>query len=393
MHFGDTHLGRKQPSQIAEQRVQSTVKAFEFLIEKAVEKDVDLIIHAGDVFDTVYPWHTVIEQAREILEKLEEAEIPMYMIRGNHDRSYGHGRKLKGLAIEHLENEYVHLIDPSPEEFGEPAVQLEGVNIYGLGYHSGKTSEILNEFSPGDETNILMMHDFVEGVTRTYSDNCVKADEIASRDLDYVAIGHDHQPNTWEEINGTVFSATGGAVDYDFNSTEFGNYYNIIEAGSEGVEHQETGEILQKLELKKIRVSVEEARIEPAVGQVQQLEGDRIAVKVMVKGETEKEPGEIPVQGIETRLRQLENVEMAEVVLDLRVKGYADTDVGEAFSVEEFLEKELDDSSEEFRELHEKASSMLADDENLTSSGINLKKEARKKLRKEVNRKIFGEEQ
>lgn len=233
------------------------------------------------------------------------------------------------------------------------------------------------------------MHDFVEGVTRTYSNDCTEAEKLADKNLDYVAIGHDHQPNTWKEINGTVFSATGGTVDYDFNSTEFGNHYNIIEAGPEGVQHEETGEIPQTLELKKIRVPVEEARVEPTIGRIQELQGERIAVKVMVKGETEKEPGEIPVQEIEARAREIEKVEMVEVVLDLQIKGYEDTESGEAFSVDEFLEKELE-NPEEFRELHEKTSSMLADDENLTSSGINLKKDARKKLRQQVKQKIFG---
>lgn len=392
MHFGDTHLGRKQPSQIAEERINSTIEAFDFLIDKAVDEEVDVIIHAGDVFDTVYPWHTVIEQAREILEKLEDAEIPMYMIRGNHDRSYGRGRKLKGLAIEHLENGYVHLIDPSPEDFGEPAVQFEGLNIYGLGYHSSKTKEILSEFEPEKGANILLMHDFVEGVTRTYSNDCAEAEKIAEKNLEYVAIGHDHQPNPWKEINGTVFSATGGTVDYDFNSTEFGNHYNIIQVSSEGVEHEETGEIPQTLELKKIRVPVEEARVEPTIGRIKALEGDRIAVKIMVKGETEREPGEIPVQDIEAKAKEIQKVEMVDVVLDLQVKGYADNESGETFSVNEFLDQEIDNSTK-FRELHEKASSMLADDENLTSSGINLRKEAREELREEVKRKIFGEKQ
>ncbi|MFB6193180.1 MAG: exonuclease SbcCD subunit D [Candidatus Nanohaloarchaea archaeon] len=392
MHFGDTHLGRKQPSRIAEKRVESTLQAFNFLIEKAVDEDVDLVIHAGDVFDTVYPWHTVIEETREILKKLEEAEIPIYMIRGNHDRSYGRGRELKGLAIEHLENDYVNLVDPEPEEFGEPALQVGGVSIYCLGYYSSKTKEILEGFQPEGETSILVMHDFVEGITRTYSGENVEAGKLASKDLDYVAIGHDHQPNTWEEVNGTVFSATGGTVDYDFNSTEFGKHYNIIEAGPEGVELEKTGEIPQTLELRKIRVPVEEARVQPTVERVKQLEGDQVAVKIMVKGETEKEPGEIPVQEIEAQVEELENVEMTEVVLDLKVKGYTDTDLVEAFNVNDFLEEELEDNSEEFKKLHRKTSSMLADDENLTSSGINLRKEAREKLREEVEKEIFGED-
>lgn len=398
MHFGDTHLGRKQPSKISKERVESSIKSLEYCVEKAVEEDVDFIVHAGDMFDTVYPWHSVIDAAKKKLRPLEKNEIPMYVIRGNHDRSYGQGRSLKGLATEHLENDFIHLIDPSPGEFPEKAfIDIdEDLRVYGLGYHASKTPQILRDFQPEKNNSILLLHDFVDGVTRSFSDGDVRADQLAEKDLDYVAIGHDHQPNPWKEINDTVFSATGGTIDYDFNTTEFGKNYNIVEISDEGLERIETGDVPQQLELKRLKVPLEKASFQDLKEKVEELKTDAdLAVKISVEGEIdETDPSSIPTHELGEKLEALEGVVMAEVLLDLSVEGYEKQEVeSEKFSVEEYMSQNLEDEevSENIQRLHRETNSMLADDQNLTSSGFNLNKESRENLKKEVKEALFDE--
>jgi exonuclease SbcD len=401
-HFGDTHLGRKHPSQIRKERVQSTVKAFRYCIDKAIEEDVDFVIHAGDVFDTVYPWHTVIEHAKNALKKLEEAEIPMYVIRGNHDRSFGQGRMMKGIATEHLESDWVHLIDPQAAEFPENGFidHDENIRIYGLGYHANKTARILEDFEPeSDRFNFLLLHDFIDGVTRSYSENTAKADNIAGKDLDYVAIGHDHQPNQEERIGDTVFAATGGTVDYDFNTTQFGKGYNILEVDAENHEVEvEEHEVPQELELKKEVFDVEDSREEIKERIESQVEeGKKYAFKLKITGETDA-AHQIPTQEISEDVEQIEGVILAETILDVQLEGVDEYDSkeGEQFNVEEFLEEHLQNNSaeEEFKTLHSDADSMLSNEENLTSSGFSLKKDAKKDLRRKIRKELFpGDEE
>lgn len=401
MHFGDTHLGRKQPSKISQERVDSSIKALEHCVEKAVKEDVDFIVHAGDVFDTVYPWHSVIERAQKALKPLEKSQTPMYVIRGNHDRSYGRGRTLKGLAIDHLENEYFKLIDPSPEEFNQNGFidHDENIRIHGLGYHSKKTPEILEEFEPeNDKFNILLLHDFVDGVTRKYSDNVAKAKDIAEKDIQYVAIGHDHQPNPGTRINNTVFAATGGTIDYDFNTTSFGKCYNIVEVDEDGKVETETREIPQELELRNMTVLMENAELNPIRKRIQQIRnGNKLALKIRVKGTVgETDPSEIPTHEIAQNIeREFDEVVMAEVLLDLRINEYEEEDKKDAqtFSIERYLKENFEDKEtvEEILELHEKADAMLANDENMTPTGFNLKKGARQNLQQKVEEKLFGE--
>lgn len=397
LHFGDSHLGRKHPSKISKERVESSITAFRYCIEKAIEEDVDFVIHAGDVFDTVYPWHTVIESAKNELEKLEKAEIPMYCIRGNHDRSFGQGRSLKGLAIEHLTSDYVKLIDPQAPEFPEKGFidHDEKIRIYGLGYHASRTQSILRDFNPEDDKfNILLLHDFIDGVTRSYSDNTAKADMIAGKNLNYVAIGHDHQPNPEQKIGSTVFAATGGTVDYDFNTTSFGKTYNILEIDAEKENVAlENRKIPQELELKKESFTVEDSRQE-ILSRVRDVieEGKRYAFKIKISGEVDSET-EIPSQEIAEEIEGIKEVILAETILNIRTEGMDEyDDESERFNIHEYLESHLqnNETEKEFIELHERAEDMLANEENLTRSGFSLKKDARKNLRDEIDEKLFG---
>ena len=400
LHFGDTHLGRKHPSKISKERVQSTIKAFRYCIDRAIQEDVDFIIHAGDVFDTVYPWHTVIDAAKTELEKLEDAEIPMYCIRGNHDRSFGQGRSLKGLAIEHLTSDYVHLIDPQAAEFPEKGFidHDENIRIYGLGYHASKTAQILEQFQPeNDKFNFLLLHDFVDGVTRSYSENTPKADKIAGKNVDYVAIGHDHQPNQEKKIGSTTFAATGGTVDYDFNTTQFDKGYNILQVQPEkGEVTVSQNSVPQELELKKMDFKVFDSRQEIMKQIREEIEGGKqYAFKLKISGETDSAT-EIPTQEISEEVEEIPEVILAETIMDIKLEGMDEYETSDdKFNIQEYLEDHLQNNGaeEEIKTLHSQADDILSNEENLTSSGFSLKKEARQDLRKEISKELFpGEE-
>lgn len=400
LHFGDSHLGRKHPSKISKERVQSSIQAFRYCINQAVEQEVDFVIHAGDVFDTVYPWHTVIESAKKELGKLEDAEIPMYCIRGNHDRSFGQGRSLKGLAIEHLTSDYIQLIDPQAAEFPKNGFieHDENIRIYGLGYHASRTPEILRDFKPeNDKFNFLLLHDFIDGVTRSYSENNAKADMITGKDLDYVAIGHDHQPTPEQRIGSTVFAATGGTVDYDFNTTHFGKTYNILEVDTESKEVEvENHEVPQQLELVKENFTLEDSREDILRDVRERMEEDKnYAFKLKISGKADTET-EVPSQEISEEVEELDRVLLAETILDIKLDDLDEYESdSEKFNIHEYLDKHLQNNSaqKEVVELHEKTEDMLANEENLTRSGFSLGKDAKRDLRSEVEKKLFEVEE
>jgi len=84
LHISDTHLGKRQYG--SDIRREDFAKAFERAIEVAVEREVDAVIHTGDLFDDPVPSLQTVMRAADALEPLEERDIAFYGIVGNHER-------------------------------------------------------------------------------------------------------------------------------------------------------------------------------------------------------------------------------------------------------------------------------------------------------------------
>lgn len=84
IHTSDWHLGhvyRKLGARAAES-AQWRLDAAQRVFDLAIEKKVDFVLVAGDVFDTDTPAPDIMQAAVEILR---DAPVPTYLISGNHD--------------------------------------------------------------------------------------------------------------------------------------------------------------------------------------------------------------------------------------------------------------------------------------------------------------------
>ncbi|MEN2284241.1 exonuclease subunit SbcD [Algoriphagus sp. SE2] len=83
LHTADWHLGKRlqEFSRLEEQKL-----VLEEIINIADQENVDLILLAGDIFDTFNPNHEAVELLYKTLRKLSEnGERPIIAISGNHD--------------------------------------------------------------------------------------------------------------------------------------------------------------------------------------------------------------------------------------------------------------------------------------------------------------------
>ena len=89
LHLADTHLGyttyRKITEEGINQRELDIYHAFTQCIDYALKEKPDLILHAGDLFDSVRPTNRAISIAMEQLLRLQQANIPLVIISGNHE--------------------------------------------------------------------------------------------------------------------------------------------------------------------------------------------------------------------------------------------------------------------------------------------------------------------
>ncbi|HLD04810.1 MAG TPA: exonuclease SbcCD subunit D [Candidatus Nanoarchaeia archaeon] len=82
-HMSDVHIGAWRDPKLKDLTVQAFTKA----IELCLQKKVDFVLIAGDLFNTALPGIDHLRATVIQLKRLKEAQIPVYCIPGSHDFS------------------------------------------------------------------------------------------------------------------------------------------------------------------------------------------------------------------------------------------------------------------------------------------------------------------
>ena len=82
-HIADCHIGGWRDPNLKE----LSIKAFEKAVEICINEYVGFVIIAGDLFNTSLPSIDLIKRTAEILNRLKEEDIEVYIIPGSHDFS------------------------------------------------------------------------------------------------------------------------------------------------------------------------------------------------------------------------------------------------------------------------------------------------------------------
>lgn len=202
LHVADTHLGysayRKATEDGINQRELDTYKAFEQFVTYAINTKPDLIIHAGDLFDSVRPNNRAITFGLEQINRLSKEKIPLVIIAGNHEhpkiKETGHIFKI----FDHLD--FVYPVYHSKYETIDFEINNEKITIHCIPQCELKTkfNEELKKLKPEKKAdlNVFMAHGSVTGVKDFYMNEfneLIIPAKILSRSFDYIALGHFHR--------------------------------------------------------------------------------------------------------------------------------------------------------------------------------------------------------
>ena len=136
-HISDFHLGYTQYN--LAKRFTDIGNAASISVEKALERNVDFILFTGDLFHSHSPSSGALRQAIKILEMPKKANIPFYVIRGNHDASYARSERYGGDVLDFLSDlGYLHYIKDS-------YIDHDPLRIWGVGYYGLRTKKRLLE--------------------------------------------------------------------------------------------------------------------------------------------------------------------------------------------------------------------------------------------------------
>lgn len=228
LFVSDTHLGYENRvttgsgSTVSWIRDLSSSATFKRIRDLAIERDVDAIVHTGDVLDHEVDQDTlnVVESA---LEALSVFNVPVYCIIGSHDHdSYQpkHRDSVDGIGWLKRQVRKGHLTELSTTA---STVDTGPLNLYGISagnvgiddvgtYQSRSWTPADIVFTPTSQgLNVLCLHD---GLTPYRSNDAdVDLDQLlaqAAVSFDCVLIGDEHRPKNGNFETGYTFEAADG---------------------------------------------------------------------------------------------------------------------------------------------------------------------------------------
>ncbi|MEM9213899.1 MAG: DNA repair exonuclease [Cyanobacteria bacterium P01_F01_bin.150] len=213
LHVADVHLGFDRYNNRI--RSQDFFKAFYDLLKiYAVDRKVDFVLIAGDLFEHRNIKPATLNQAQVCLNLLAEAKIPVIAIEGNHDnRPYG----TKTSWLRYLAD-WGSLIFLEPDSQDNGTVFLSpwdldsrfggyidldcGVRVIGTHWYGAVAPQAIkqiavamNALPSGPPYTVTMLHHGLEGHVARYAGALRYEELLPLRDAgtDYLALGHIHK--------------------------------------------------------------------------------------------------------------------------------------------------------------------------------------------------------
>lgn len=209
IHTADLHLGSplKTTGEISKglqkSLKESTYRAVERIVDAAIEFDVDFVLVCGDIYDNEARSVKGSLFFTEELRRLEQKEIPVFIIYGNHDPAEKGADFFKlpqNVKVFSAENAEMH---PAGAKSGKAQARIVGQSYRGP---REPRKMHLNYSPPFDERiNIAMLHTGLSSSSNAYVP--CSAEELKGREnVHYWALGHIHAP--------TIISSQNPAIAY-----------------------------------------------------------------------------------------------------------------------------------------------------------------------------------
>ncbi|WP_406697451.1 DNA repair exonuclease [Singulisphaera sp. Ch08] len=192
IHAADIHLdsplrGLERYEHAPVERIRgATRRAFERLIQLTVDRQVDFLLIAGDLYDGDWRDYNTGLYLVGQLNRLREANIPVFIIAGNHDAA---NKMTRALRLP----DNVKVLNPDRPE----TVRLEqlDVAIHGQSFARAAVTENLAAAYPDPVpgwVNIGLLHTGLTGLEGHERYAPCTVEDLRERAYDYWALGHIH---------------------------------------------------------------------------------------------------------------------------------------------------------------------------------------------------------
>lgn len=166
---------------------QASRRAFEKLIDLALEETVDFVLIAGDLFDGDWKDYNTGLYFVSQMRRLKEDNIPVFIVAGNHDAE---GKMTRSLPYP----DNVHVFSPRKPE--TKIIEKLDLAIHGQSFAKPAVMDnIANQYPEplSGHFNIGLLHTSLNGREGHAAYAPCSMDDLSSRGYDYWALGHVHQ--------------------------------------------------------------------------------------------------------------------------------------------------------------------------------------------------------
>lgn len=271
-HISDLHLGKTLYN-------YSLIEDQEYILEQIVgilvEKKVEVLMIAGDVFDKNVAPEAGLKVFRKFLNRLVESKIKVLIISGNHDSAErltfgGEFMTEKGIFFS---NVYDGKIEPVSfeDEYGPvnfyllPFIKPQIVNHYIEGneidtYEEAVQFAVKNMNINTSERNVILAHQNILSAKRCESEENIiggldAVSDAVFKDFDYTALGHIHSQQKIGKNN--VFFC-GTPLKYSVSEFDQEKKMPIISLAEKGKLDIEMIPLIPKRDLRKITGTLDE---------------------------------------------------------------------------------------------------------------------------------------
>ncbi len=270
LHFADLHLGvenygRIDPTTGLSTRLMDFLRAYDQVVDYALENDIDLVVFAGDAYKTRDPNPTYQREFAKRIRCLSAAGVPIVLVAGNHDTPHAAGRATTVDIFATLEVENVFVArkpEVIPIETKDGPVQVLALPwiirsaLLARDEYKNRSLEEINQLildkiinivegpegliSQLDRTlpTIFAAHATVQGAVYGSERSVMLGQEVIlppglvrNTAFDYVALGHIHKHQVLHDNPPVIYSGSVERIDFGEEREDKGFVVAEVERG------------------------------------------------------------------------------------------------------------------------------------------------------------------